>query len=312
METYDDDKSLQFAEILKEKAEKKAKEEGQSTALAVEAGKSAFNTSRRRQAIDFLKTIKDKIDKLSNQEIAKLLNALIALGLSIEDEEELEYWINLLEKLSMQRMADYFVARNGVDEHGKFNKPPNHIKKILTNTRGFTSEDLEAFVSILGSMQKVMEKKFPKNKEGAEYKKFLEKEKFIKKLEKVIKKDLGEKKKHEKEQNKQKQKNKPEKPEEKIDTLGILKGKMLSSGVESGGEYWSSVISDHDATIDKVKFVQDWTKDSSKEKELSQKIQELRGIKTDKDKSENKQNGQEQQKSNQNSQTGNQGNSGGR
>ena len=108
---------------------------------------------------------------------------------------------------------------------------------------------------------------------------------MIKRVENIIKKDIEEKRKEEKQHSQKKEKNN-DKKEIEVDSLGILKGKMLSAGVESNGEYWNDVISSHDASPDQLSFTQKWSADygriegeRSASKEGQGKMDELRGIK---------------------------------
>lgn len=92
----------------------------------------------------------------------------------------------------------YFIARNeGLDKPGSLKMPSNHKKKLLKNIKDFTSEDIEAFASMITSVNKILERREPKNKNGEEYKKFLERKKFFKRVEKLLKQDAQEKKKEE-------------------------------------------------------------------------------------------------------------------
>ncbi len=239
--------------------------------------------SRRHYALEFLKKLEKKLTELSNQEIANLLLALIANGLPIETEEELEFWIKKLERESLHRIAVYFIIRNeGLSKPGSLKMAPNHKKKLLKNVKDFTSEDIEAFASMMTSVNRIFERREPANRTGEEYKKFLERKKFFKRVEKLLKQDAQEKKKEERRRLKA---NDKEKPNDEPDYLNALKEKMSREGVEPEGKYWNSVISDFDKSENKARFVETWEKNEAKQMALDypdnnkqEQIQKLRGI----------------------------------
>lgn len=159
---------------------------------------------------------------------------------------------------------------------------PNHKKKLLKNIKDFTSEDIEAFASMMTSVNKILERREPANKNSEEYKKFLERKKFFKRVEKLLKQDAQEKKKEERQlqqaRNSQRKEGTP-------DYLGLLKDKMLREGVVQGGNYWGSVIDDFNHAENKGEFVSLWQKDEMRQmaldypgKVLQEQIQKLRGI----------------------------------
>lgn len=265
---YNQDEELEIAEIMRNKAEILADEQGLSYDEIKEKGQIAFDQARRQYALEFLKKLEKKLSELNNQEVAQILLALINSGFPIENEEELEYWINRLERESLQRVAMYFMVRN----EGSLKIAPKHKKRFLKNVKDFTADDIEAFASMMTSVNQIMEKKIPKDKNGDEYKKYLAKAKFFKEVERILKKDTQEKQKEVKEKS---QARKP-KPENK-DYLSKLKNKMSNQGVEEGGTYWNSVIGSYNVATDKAKFVEKWQKDESVTQTKAQ-IRELRGI----------------------------------
>ena len=56
---------------------------------------------------NFLEHIQEFLDKLTNQSIALLLLMLIELGMEFENEEELLYWLNVLERKALDRLQPY-------------------------------------------------------------------------------------------------------------------------------------------------------------------------------------------------------------
>ena len=282
-ETYDVAEEQEIAAIVYNKEEYAAMGRGDGVLEVSLSAQAKSDEARRKYAISFLEKLERKLSELSNQEIANHLRALIASGLPVETEEELEFWLKKLERESLHRIAVYFIARNeGLDKPGSLKMPSNHKKKLLKNIKDFTSEDIEAFAAMMTSVNKIFEKREPANKNGEEYKKFLERKKFFKRVEKLLKQDVQEKKKEER-QLQQARQNK--RNEEKPDYLGLLKDKMLREGVVQGGNYWGSVIDDFNHAENKGEFVSLWQKDEMRQmaldypgKELQEQIQKLRGI----------------------------------
>lgn len=58
---------------------------------------------------NFLEQIRELLDKLTNQSIALLLLMLIELGMEFENEEELLYWLNVLERKALDRLQPYIL-----------------------------------------------------------------------------------------------------------------------------------------------------------------------------------------------------------
>ncbi len=281
---YNQDEELEIAFIKKNKAEYLASEEGKTPYEIGEAGRKSFDEARTRYALEFLKRLEKRLSELNNQEISNLLLALMAAGLSIEDDEELEYWINRLERESLHRIAVYFIARNeGLTAPGSLKMSPNHKKKLLKNIKDFSAEDIEAFTIMMGAVNQLLPRKIPKNKNSEEYKKYLEKAKFFKRVEKLLKRDTQEKKKEERRL--QQEKNKDKANNKQPDYLQLLKEKMENQGVEAGSNYWNNVIGDFNRSENKAQFVKQWEKNDVLKKALDEpekltkeQIRELRGI----------------------------------
>ena len=242
------------------------------------AAQQKSDEARRRYALEFLKKLEKKLSELSNQEIADILRALIASGLPIETEEELEYWIRRLERESMYRIAIYFVARNESADA----RTAKYKKKFLKNIKDFTAEDIEALVSMMTSINRIIDRKAPKDKNSEEYKRFLERKKFFKKVEQVLLEDAKEK---QLEKRRARRNNPQAQQEEQPDYLDLLKSKMLREGVVQGGKYWDSVIEDFNHADNKGEFVSLWQKDEARQvaldspdKNMQEQIQKLRGV----------------------------------
>lgn len=284
-EEYNQDEELEIAEAMYHKALILAEKEGLTPEEAEQAALKQYDKARRRYAVEFMKRLEKKLSELSNQEVASILLALIASGLPVESEEELEYWIKRLERESLHRIAVYFMTRNkGLPAPGNLKMSPNHKKKLLKNIKDFTSEDIDAFTSMMSSINKAMERRIPKNKTGEEYKKFLEKEKFFKKVEKLLKKDAQEKKKEERRLQQEKVRDSANNNKQS-DHLQALKSKMLGQGVPEGGNYWNNVLGDYTLASNKGQFVQKWQKNDIMQKAMDEpgklskaQLQELRGV----------------------------------
>lgn len=66
--------------------------------------------SKEEYLLHFMEQIRQYLKDLTNQSVAKLLLLLMEQGLEFADEQELQYWINVLEQQSMRRIAQYFSA----------------------------------------------------------------------------------------------------------------------------------------------------------------------------------------------------------
>lgn len=244
----------------------------------VSSAQQKSDEARRRYALEFLKKLEKKLSELSNQEIADILRALIASGLPIETEEELEYWIKRLERESLHRIAIYFVARNESAD----TRTAKYKKKFLKNIKDFTVEDIEALASMMTSINRIIDRKAPKDKNSEEYKRFWERKKFFKKVEQILQKDAKEK---QLEKRRERRNNPRVQQEEQPDYLDLLKNKMLREGVSQGGKYWDSVIEDFNHADNKGEFVNLWQKDEVRQmaldnpdKNMQEQIQKLRGV----------------------------------
>lgn len=262
-EEYDFEESEALAEALRKKAEQKALADGLSDKEACKKGKQKYNEVRRRHVKEFLQKIDMRLDGLSNQAIANLLRALIALGLEIEDEEELEYWINLLTREFLQRLSLYFEQRDVESLWKQITQTKARAKDI----EQFSVADVVAFSEII-KLLKDINASISKN--PAARKRIND---FFEKIEKVLKRDLSLKK------NLKGRKPLRRRAQEQQNPLAILQAKMSAEGVERGEMYWSNVMSDYDASLDKLSFAQNWTIDNALRKEVNiQKINELRGL----------------------------------
>ncbi|MBE6445476.1 MAG: hypothetical protein E7019_05465 [Alphaproteobacteria bacterium] len=58
-------------------------------------------------SLNFLEQIREYLENLTNRSVAVLLLMLISLGVEFEDEEEILFWINKLERLALDRLDIY-------------------------------------------------------------------------------------------------------------------------------------------------------------------------------------------------------------
>ena len=262
-EEYDFEESKPLAEALRKKAEQKAIADGLSVEEARKKGRLKYNEVRRRHVKEFLQKLDMRLDGLSNQAIANLLRALIALGLEIEDEEELEYWINLLTREFLQRLSLYFEQRDVESLWKQITQTKTRAKDI----EQFSVADIAAFSEIIKLLKDV---NASISKNPAVRKRIND---FFEKIEKVLKRDLSLKK------NLKNKRPLRRRAQEQQDPLAILQAKMSAEGVERGEMYWSNVMADYDASLDKLSFAQNWTIDNTLRQEVNiQKINELRGL----------------------------------
>ncbi len=264
---YDLDESIWLAKALQTKAEQEVVSQGDNKETAKKQGVKKYNEVRRRHAIEFLQKTDMQLAVLSNQSIANLLKALIALGLSIDDEEELEYYINLLTKESLDRLTNYFKQRAEV---GLLKQLAGLTGRSITaNISEYSAVDIAAFSEMIKSLKKI-NKHMAKNKKIGQ-----RRDSILGQIDKLLLKDIKAK------QNSASIRQGAKKRQQSNEnTLDILKSKMMAEGVVVGGRYWNSVIAEFDAELDKVIFAKNWVLDDQRRNENDvQKINELRGIK---------------------------------
>lgn len=264
---FDDLASVERAIAAKEQAFFEAKASGKSDKEAGACGILAYGQVRRKEAIDFCKKFEDKLNGLSNQSLAALLRALVALGLNIEDDEEFEYWYNLLESMTRRRIMEYFIDRNGVNSQGRLNRQAEDEKTILSNTKQYSVGDLIGLRGLISLMTKInLERKSKDDKRAL----------LLKWAEKYIEKDIKLKEKNSKSfEEKAKSKPKTRPTELQKDWLAELKEKMTFSGVSPNSSYWAEVINEYDMSLDKASFAQSWQVDNFLlQKQENQKLKE--------------------------------------
>ena len=262
IEEYNEEEADNFACAMAQKIKIQALNKGITEAEAQQRGQEKYEEVRKRHALEFLKKMEEKLDSLSDQTIAILLKTLIALGLDIEDEEELEYWISKLTHESLNRIALYFSQRDTISLWRQINTLPK-TQKVLYNLKNYSNKEIEALSLIIKSLKKLNSKK-SKSKESKEYRKDI-----LDKINKTLEKDLKLRREQQR-QNKQNRSRQQVQEESKQtdDALGILTGKMTSEGVEVGGRYWNEVISDFNKSSDKNNFAQTWQIDNNLRNDL--------------------------------------------
>ena len=263
---YDDEESIALAEALQKKAEQEAMRLGKNQDEIKQAGIKKFNEVRRKHAIDFLKTIDKKLDSLSNQTVANLLRALIAAGLDIEDEEELEYWINLLTRESFHRMDMYFSQRSQETLWNQLNK------KVKVDLSYCSIEDISGLLNIVKQLNRV--NKYRKI-DGAVKKRADE---ILKKIQNLLQNDVTTKK---KELNNKRTSSRNSKRDENTDDIArtMLQNKLTAADVEKGGKYWELVMDEFNLSTEKMDYAVRWSvNENLREQFVVQKINELRGV----------------------------------
>ena len=265
---YNEDEALALAEAMQKKAEQEAEAAGKNAGEKYVCGQKAFNETIYHHAVSFLQKFQERLDSLSNQSIAKLLLVLVFLGLNIEDEEELEYWINLLEQQSFRRIAVYFEIRNGRDAGGRLKPSRLPKSELLANISRYSSEDIDSLRLMAVGIQEKLRRRNPNILQTDE------KINFFKQIENFLSKDAKLKKTTEQ---KRPRRRMPRR-EQTVDTLSLLQNKMRAAGVIEGGDYWNSVIAEHNMATDKEEFTRTWVKDENRSRQDNQKINELRGL----------------------------------
>ncbi len=256
LEEYDEDEAEEFAIAMAEKAYAQAIQNGISEAKAKKIAQEKYNEVRKRHILEFLKKVEEKLISLNNQTVADLLRILIALGLDIEDEYELESWINRLSLEAFNRINFYFNERDNISLYKQLITKVK-TQKLLHNLKNYSIKDIEILRSMIKSLNKVNDKKTKNEKSRIRRKDILQK------IDKTLNKDITIKK-----QQKQRNNQPKSKQESKDNSMEILTDKMTAEGIEVSGRYWNEVISDYNLSADKTDFANNWQIDHNRHNEL--------------------------------------------
>jgi len=210
-----------------------------------EAQKAYTNTLQQR-ALRFLKDLEQRIDLLSNQEIADLLRVLLANGTLIESEEELEYWIAFLERLGMQRIS------NAMEQLALGN--PNAIN------------DSKGLLALIDALKMAHLRKQPKDKSSPDFLKWQEMMKNFENTKKIVQQNTKQRQGQTK-SGRQGGKGSKQENSQGDNTRDELIGKMITAGVPPYGPYWNDVLAGYDGATDKIDFVAKWTVDEQRRDE---------------------------------------------
>lgn len=255
LEEYDEGEAEEFAVAMAEKAYAQAIQSGISEAKAKKIAQEKYNEVRKRHILEFLKKIEEKLALISDQSIAQLLRILIALGLDIEDEEELEAWINKLTHESLNRIALYFSQRDNISLLQQLKTQPN-TQKLLDNLRNYSPQEIEALSSMVKSLS-VLNKKRSKNDVFRS-----QRDDILKKINNTLKKDIKLKKQA------YQQKRGQKRNQDRVDPKDILISKMTTEGIESGGRYWNEIFGEFNRSDNKMSFAISWQIDKNRHNEL--------------------------------------------
>lgn len=254
-DSYTFEEGFVFAEALAKKAKNEALLLGSNNHEAEEISQKKYNEVSRRHAIEYLKHLDNKLNSLSNQTIANLLKALIAMGLTIEDDEELEYWISILTQQTLDRIAMYFNQRDSSSLWKQITSRPREIN-LLRQIKNYSPKEIQALSEMIQCLDKINIAK-TKNINIAQ-----KRSDTLKRIDKTLKNDLKIKN-LENQRSKHRYRNKNKQTEEtNEDPSDMLKNKMTAEGIEVNGRYWNHVISNFEATADKTEFAKHWTIDN--------------------------------------------------
>ena len=264
IEDFDEEECINFALSLQDKAYNQALQSGLSSEDAQKIGQNKYNEVCKRYCLEFIKKIEEKLASLSNQTVANLLRMLIALGLDIEDEEELEYWINRLTQESLNRVALYFNERDNISLYRQLISKPD-TSKVLFNLQNYSLKEIEALSSIIKSLS-LLNDKNTKNEVSR-----LQRKEILKKIEKILEKDIQLKIQQQRSNRQTRGRGRGQGRSGGGgggDPKDALMSKMTSEGIESGGRYWNEVMSDYERSTDKIGFVKNWQIDNDRHNEL--------------------------------------------
>lgn len=273
---YNYDEELNIAKAV---AQKSFETDGLPMEEALKKRHNIYHQTLQNRAVRFLQEMDQKLDSLQNQEIANLLKSLLASGLNIENEEELEYWITLLTNLAMARLSQ-FLSNQSVQN-------PSQQADIK---------------NLLQSVIMVYQHRRPSPDNVQQYAQWQTSLENMKKFEKILQKGIDRQKSPHQPQRKNSNKNRNNSQESYRNSL---QSKMSSAGVPSGGEYWNEVMSSFEASMDVASFVENWSADNAridaeKNSKTSEydKLSELRGLSGSDKKQEDENNRHEQENEN--------------
>ncbi|MFI3242329.1 MAG: hypothetical protein R3Y43_07155 [Alphaproteobacteria bacterium] len=232
---YDEKYEEEIAKIFEDKARKEALKKGLSKEEAELKAREAYLQKRREKLKEFLKKMEEKLASLPNQDIANLLLSLIALGLDIEDEEELEYWLKKLELEGLNRIMQYFQIKSQCVNRETFAKR-------------FSPQEMAAYEKISRGIDIAYARKYQNAKSEKE---FQQMKKALEKAHKIIKKDVDF-------QVKYFQKQKTSGRDEKIDWEALMKQKLEENGVSSESDYFKETMQNFASSSNQAKFYMDW------------------------------------------------------
>ena len=207
----------------------------------------AYNTTLKQRATRFLKDLDKKIDSLSNQEIADLLRVLIAGGLSIESDEELEYYISLLERIALQRVA--------------------RAMEQFANDSNPQIGDLKGLMELIDALKMAHIRKQPKDRNSPEFLKWQEMMKNLDGAKKIVRQNSGASRRQQRRSRQGGGDSKQENSSGDDKSRDELIGKMVTAGVPPYGPYWNDVLAGFEGAADKADFVAMWAVDEQRRDE---------------------------------------------
>ncbi len=243
---------------------------------AEKKGEQEYLKKKQQKAIEFLKKVEERLAELSNQDVANLLLSLLAMGLNIDDDEELEYWLKKLELEGLTRIMQYFQTRNSSENKVDF------VSK-------FTPKELREYEKISSAIEVAFYRKKEQYQNEGE---FLEKQKALQKINKIINKDI-------KFQEKliQRSKNSQKQNEDEPDWSAEMLKKLDENGVERGSKYHNEVMTGFNISKNKGEYVFKW--ECNTQKRDLDKIKELMGVKNNANQNEREIENKERQNQNQ-------------
>ena len=207
----------------------------------------AYNDTIKQRAVHFLKELDKKIDSLSNQEIADLLRVLMANGTIIESEEELEYYISLLERIAMQRVA--------------------RAMEQFANDSNPQIGDSKGLMELIDALKMAHIRKQPKDRNSPEFLKWQEMMKNLDGAKKIVQQNSGANRRQQRSGRQGGGGSKEENSSGDDKSRDELIGKMVSAGVPPYGPYWNDVLAGFEAADNKADFVATWAVDEQRRDE---------------------------------------------
>ncbi|MDD4557082.1 MAG: hypothetical protein PHE89_07155 [Alphaproteobacteria bacterium] len=187
---YNQDEELLFSFINKNQVERESKALGYNNYQIKKNADRIYVLSRRKYAIEFLRLSEEKISEFSSQDIVNLLIALTSAGYSVVEDDDLEYWFQVLENEVTHRISNYILLTDFEESSDAKMLKTNSKKKYIKKTIEFSNDEVKCLLEMLISMKHILQHKEFSDESHKEKRRTEEKFKYAEMVEKILKKEL--------------------------------------------------------------------------------------------------------------------------